>query len=70
MTSVPRLQRGLSMIELMIGVTIALFLTAAGGALLVAQLRESRALLLETRLTQDLRTTVDLIVRDLRSAGY
>ena len=28
MTSVPRLQRGLSMIELMVGVTIALFLTA------------------------------------------
>ena len=26
--------------------------------------------MLETRLTQDLRTTVDLIVRDLRRAGY
>jgi type IV pilus assembly protein PilW len=63
-------QHGLSLIELMIGAAIALFITAAGGTLLVGQLRENRALLLEARLTQDLRTTADLITRDLRRAGY
>lgn len=63
-------QRGLSLIELMVGAAIALFIAAAGGTLLVSHLRENRALLLEARLTQDLRTTADLIDRDLRRAGY
>lgn len=65
-----RHQRGLSMIELMIGMAIALFIAAAGGTLLAGHLRENRALLLEARLTQDLRTAVDVITRDLRRAGY
>ena len=63
-------QRGLSLIELMVGVTIALFITVAGGSLLVGHLRENRALVLEARLTQDLRTAADVITRDLRRAGY
>ncbi|MEP7296931.1 MAG: prepilin-type N-terminal cleavage/methylation domain-containing protein [Burkholderiales bacterium] len=63
-------QRGLSMIELMIGVAIALFLVASGSTLFVGQLRENRALTLEARLMQDLRTTADVIARDLRRAGY
>ena len=63
-------QRGLSMIELMIGMAIALFIAAAGGTLLAGHLRENRALLLEARLTQDLRTAADVITRDLRRAGY
>ena len=66
----PTHQRGLSLIELMIGITVALFIAAAGGSLLVGQLREHRALALEARLTQDLRTAADLITRDLRRAGY
>ena len=66
----PVCQRGLSLIELLIGVAIALFIAATGSTLLVGHLRENRALLLETRLTQDLRTAVDVITRDLRRAGY
>ena len=66
----PTHQRGLSLIELMVGVTVALFIAAAGGSMLVGQLREHRALALEARLTQDLRTAADLITRDLRRAGY
>ena len=65
-----RSQRGLSMIELMVGAAIALFITAAGSTLLVGQLRESRALMLDTRLTQELRNASELIARDLRRAGY
>ena len=63
-------QRGLSLIEMMVGAAIALFIAAAGGALLAGHLRENRTLLLEARLTQDLRTAADLIDRDLRRAGY
>ncbi len=63
-------QRGLSIIELMIGIVIALLIAAAGATLLAGHLRESRQLLLEARLMQDLRTAADLVSRDLRRAGY
>jgi len=65
-----RPQRGLSMIELMIGLLIGLFIAAVGSTLFVGQLRTSRVLLNEARLAQDLRTAVDLITRDLRRSGY
>lgn len=63
-------QRGLSLIELMIGVAVGLFIAIAASALLVGHLREHRALVLEARLMQDLRTVADLVTRDLRRAGY
>ncbi len=63
-------QRGLSLIELMIGLVIGLFITAIGGSLLASHVRENRSLLLETRLMQDLRTAADVITRDLRRAGF
>lgn len=63
-------QRGLSLVELMVGIAIALFIMGAAGALFVAQLRESRALLLEVRLDQELGNAADLIARQLRRAGY
>jgi prepilin peptidase dependent protein B len=63
-------QRGLSIVELMVGLAIALFIAAAGTTLFAAHLRESRSLLLEARLMQDLRTTADVITRDLRRAGH
>ena len=40
-------QRGLSMVELMVGVAIALFIAATGTTLLTGNLRENRSLLLE-----------------------
>ena len=63
-------ERGLSVVELLVGVVIALFIAAAGATLLASQLRENRVLLLEARLMQDLRTAADLVTRDLRRAGY
>ncbi len=65
-----RHQQGLSLIELMIGLTISLFVAAGGATLMTSHLRENRALLTEARLMQDLRTATDLISRDLRRAGY
>ena len=61
---------GLSLIELMIGMAIALFIAATGSTLLASNLRENRALLLEARLMQDLRTATDVISRGLRRSGY
>lgn len=65
-----RAQRGLSLIELMVGIAIALFIAASGATLLAGNLRENRSLLLEARLMQDLRTAADVVARDLRRAGY
>lgn len=64
-----RRQRGLSIVELMVGVTIGLLVVAASAMLVSGQLTENRRLLLETQLQQDLRATTDIIVRDLRRAG-
>ena len=69
-TTPSRAQRGLSLIELMIGLAIGLFITAIGGTLLASHVRENRSLLLEARLMQDLRTAADVITRDLRRAGH
>lgn len=66
----PPAQRGLSIVELLVGITIALLIAAAGVTVFAGNLRENRQLLLEARLMQDLRTAADLVSRDLRRAGY
>jgi prepilin peptidase dependent protein B len=63
-------QRGLSIVELLVGVALGLVVAAGTAQLLASQLGESRSLLLEARLMQDLRTTTDLVTRDLRRAGH
>lgn len=62
--------RGFTLVELLVGLALALLVVAGGGALLASQLREHRALVVEARLMQDLRTAADLVARDLRRAGY
>ena len=63
-------QRGLTLVELMVGIAIGLVIAAAGMLALTHHLRENRNLIVETRLMQDLRTASDLIAHDLRRAGY
>ncbi|MDP1789633.1 MAG: hypothetical protein Q8L12_03580 [Methylibium sp.] len=58
------------MVELLVGFTVALFVVIGSIVLLVDQLRDSRRLLLEARVHQDLRAAADLISRDLRRAGF
>ena len=62
--------RGLSIVELMIGITIGLFILAGATMVLTTQLGDNRRLLLEAQVQQDLRTTADMISRDIRAAGY
>lgn len=62
--------RGLSIVELMVGVTISLFILAGATLVLTSQLGNNRTLLLEAQMQQDLRTTADMISRDVRRAAY
>jgi type IV pilus assembly protein PilW len=65
-----RRERGLSMVELMVGVAIGLFVVAGATVAVSNQLGDNRRLMLETQMQQDLRAAADLIARDLRRAGY
>ena len=65
-----RRQRGLSIVELMVGIAIGLVVVAAATIMVAAQLADNRRLLLETQIQQDLRSAADLIARDLRRAGF
>jgi type IV pilus assembly protein PilW len=63
-------QRGLSLVELMVGVTVGLFVVAGATMLMGSQLGDNRRLVLETQVQQDLRAAADIVVRDLRRAGH
>ncbi|PZP30372.1 MAG: hypothetical protein DI603_14690 [Roseateles depolymerans] len=63
-------QQGLSLVELMVGITIGLIITAGASMVAVNQINEHRRLTLETQVQQDLRTAADLIQQDLRRAGF
>ena len=65
-----RLSTGFSIVELLVGTAVGLVVVAAGTTVVTHHARESRALTIETRLTQDLRTAADIVARDLRRAGY
>ena len=62
-------QRGISLVELLVGMAVGLLVTAGGVMLLTGNLRDNRSLLLEARLMQDLRTASDMVSRNLRRAG-
>lgn len=63
-------QRGLSIVELMVGVAVGLFVVAAATMLVATHLADSRRLTLETQVQQDLRAAVDIITRELRRSGH
>ena len=62
--------RGLSLVELMVGIAVSLFIVAAAALLTSTQLTENRRLLLETQLQQDLRATADIVTRELRRSSF
>jgi len=61
---------GLSLVELMVGIAVGLFVVAAAAMLVSTQLNDNRRVLLETQLQQDLRATADIITRELRRSGH
>ncbi len=63
-------QRGLSLVELLVGLALGLFVVAVAATMLASQTQSQRRLANEQRLMQDLRTAADVIARDLRRAGH
>jgi len=61
--------RGVSLVELMVGVAVGLVVTAFATTMVTAQLKDQRQLTLQVQLQQDLRAVADLVARDLRRAG-
>lgn len=69
MTMAPR-PHGWSLVELMLAIGLGLLLLTMVLHLVSGHVDEQRRMLLESRLTQDLRTAIELISRDVRRSGY
>jgi type IV pilus assembly protein PilW len=65
-----RRQRGLSIVELMVGIAVGLLVVAGATLLTANQLTDNRRLLLEVQMQQDLRATADIISREIRRNGW
>jgi len=63
-------QTGLSVIELMVGLALGLVIVGGALTMFVANVQSSRRMLLDARVSQDLRAAADVVARELRRAGY
>ncbi len=63
-------ERGLSVVELLVGIAIGLFILAGATLTVTGQLTNNRRLLADTQLQQDLRVAADIITHDVRRAAY
>jgi len=61
--------RGLTLVELLVGLAIGLILLAGASGLMLGQLREHRQLVLETQVQQDVRAMAALLRREVATAG-
>ncbi|MDE2371738.1 MAG: prepilin-type N-terminal cleavage/methylation domain-containing protein [Burkholderiales bacterium] len=64
-----RKQGGLSLVELMVGVAIGLFIVAGAATVVSTQLADTRRLTLEAQIQQDLRTALDIMSNNFRTSG-
>jgi len=58
------------MVELLVGLAVGLFIVVGATKLFADYLVDSRRLLVETRINQDLRAAADIVARDLRRSSY
>jgi prepilin peptidase dependent protein B len=65
-----RAERGMSLVELLVGMVVGLFIVAGATYFVVNFNADNRRMLLEARLNQDMRAAMDVITRDVRRAGY
>lgn len=63
-------RRGLSIVELLVGIAVGLFVLAGATMMASNQISDNKRLLLETQVQQDMRTAMDVIVRDIRRSGF
>jgi len=62
-------QRGVTLVELMVGMVVGLIVIAIVGTLFITTLGGSRDALQSMKLNQELRAAMDIIVSDVRRAG-
>jgi prepilin-type N-terminal cleavage/methylation domain-containing protein len=62
--------RGFTLVELMVALVAGLIVSAAVIAFALSSMKSNGEYVQSTRLTQELRNTLDLITRDLSRAGY
>lgn len=70
MTTFAKPSRGFSLIELMVALVAGLIVSYAVLAFTMSSMKSNAEYVQSTKLTQGLRNTLDLVVRDLRRAGY
>jgi prepilin-type N-terminal cleavage/methylation domain-containing protein len=70
MTMRPIRQNGFSLIELMVAITAGIIVVGSVVVFAMASMKSNGDYVLSTRLTQELRNSLDLATRDLRRAGY
>lgn len=63
-------RRGLSLIELMVGIVIGLFVLWGMTSVYINSVRGSRTTTAANQVNQDLRATLDIIANDVRRAGF
>lgn len=63
-------QKGFTLIELMLGIIIGLFIIGAVGAVYISTIRGSADTVRHARLNHDLETAMTLMVNDIRRSGY
>lgn len=69
-TQIPRKARGFSLIELMIALVAGLIVIGSALVFTVSTVRSYNENIRSTRLTQDLRTAMNLAVREIRRSGF
>jgi prepilin-type N-terminal cleavage/methylation domain-containing protein len=62
--------RGFTLVELMVALVAGLIVSAAVLSFFLSSMKSNGEYVQSTRLTQELRNTLDLMTRDLRRAGY
>jgi prepilin-type N-terminal cleavage/methylation domain-containing protein len=61
---------GFSLIELMVALVAGLIVSSAVVAFMMSSFKSNAEYVQSTRLTQELRNSLDLVTRDVRRAGY
>lgn len=69
LTTRSSLQRGMSLVELMVGIAVGMIVVAGAAMLAASQMSDNRRLVAEMQVLQDLRATADIVSRELRRAG-
>ena len=66
----PRRQRGVTLVELMIGITLGLFVMAGVTTVYIATIKTSAQTIKATRLNQEIRTVMSVLASEVRRAGF